>query len=194
MSGTLYSPTTWIEANTKVGPTNLNKIEQALADSTRLFSGLYSAIPAASASYLNKFYYATDKLALFGCFDGATWTQLTGIPVTITTPATGFGTHYVNYNSSFRYWKDPDGYVHCMGEINDDGTALAAVAANSIIWDGFPAGFRPPMRMYFEVETNVSGQTNHLLFNTSGQIRVSDNYGANPGRYMNLGHITFPTF
>jgi hypothetical protein len=40
---------------------------------------------------------------------------------------------------AFRYWKDAFGYVHVVGEINDDGTALASLAANAIIWDGFPA-------------------------------------------------------
>lgn len=111
---------------------------------------------------------------------------------TITTPSSGFGTHYVNYNTTFRYWKDVMGYVHIVGEINDDGTGLAALTANTLLWSALPSGYRPTVRTYFTAES--SGATlNRILINTVGEIRISDNT-ANASRYMNLGHITFPTF
>jgi hypothetical protein len=191
----------WVEVKKESGSADptLSPIllrDDGYSDWYRAVNGLYSTRPAAGVGNKNQFYWASDTGQLFFNPTGSAWLLIYG-PMeasAITTPSSGFGTHYVNYTSSFRYWKDPMGYVHAVGEINDDGTALAATAANSIIWDGFPAGYRPIGRSYFELETNVAGATNHILINTSGQIRVSDNYGANPGRYMNFGHITFPTF
>lgn len=173
--------------------------DKGYSDWVRVLVGTYAARPTASGSNENQFYWTTDKSQLFFNPNGATWVLLYG-PMeasAITTPSTGFGTHYLNYTSSFRYWKDSFGIVHVVGEINDDGTGLASVSSASggaIIWDGFPSGYRPIGRSYFPLETNVAGAMNHILINTSGQIRVSDNFGNNPGRYMNFGHLTFPTF
>jgi hypothetical protein len=163
------------------------------SDWVRIVQGTYAARPAAITAYKNQLYYATDTKALYLCIDGASWTQISGPQEasTITTPATGFGTHFINYNNSFRYWKDPLGYVHITGEINDDGTGLASLAANAIIWDGFPAGYRPIDRKYVTAIGNPG--VNQILINTSGQIRYSDNGGA-VTRYMNFGHLSFPTF
>lgn len=163
------------------------------SDFTRVTRGTYSTRPTAGTTNQGQFFFATDTKALYYNDDGARWIQLAGPQEasTITTPLTGFGTHYVNYLSSFRYWKDALGYVHATGEINDDGTGLASIAANAVIWDGFPAGYRPVDRKYLKVGGNPGVQS--LLINTSGQIRVDDN-AANTTRYMNIGHITFPTF
>jgi hypothetical protein len=154
-----------------------------------------AARPAASAANQHQF-CVTGTGQVFFNWDGATWIQLAGAqdPATVNQPSTGFGTHYINYTAAwaFQWWKDAFGYVHVVGEINDDGTALASLAANTLVWSGFPAGSRPARRMYFTVEGN-SGTPNHFRFNTSGEIRVSDN-AANNTRYSNFGHITFPTF
>jgi hypothetical protein len=167
--------------------------DDGYSDWYRAQNGLYSTRPAAGVGNKNQFYWASDTGQLFFNPTGSAWLLIYGPmePSAITTPTTGFGTHYVNYLNSFRYWKDPLGYVHATGEINDDGTALASMAANTIIWDGFPAGYRPIDRKYLKVAGNPGVQS--ILINTSGQIRVDDN-GANTTRYMNLGHITFPTF
>jgi hypothetical protein len=167
--------------------------DDGYSDWVRATNGLYSTRPAAAVGNKNSFFYASDTGQLFHNTTGSAWTLISGPPEAsaITTPTTGFGTHYVNYLNSFRYWKDPLGYVHATGEINDDGTGLASMAANTIIWDGFPAGYRPIDRKYLKVAGNPGVQS--ILINTSGQIRVDDN-GANTTRYMNLGHITFPTF
>lgn len=163
------------------------------SDFTRVTRGTYSTRPTAGTTNQGQFFFATDTKALYYNDDGARWIQLAGPQEasSITTPLTGFGTHYVNYLSSFRYWKDALGYVHATGEINDDGTGLASIAANAVIWDGFPAGYRPVDRKYLKVGGNPGVQS--ILINTSGQIRVDDN-AANTTRYMNIGHITFPTF
>lgn len=157
--------------------------------------GTYAARPAASPSNQGWAYYATDTTALYINLTGGGWKQIAGPQEanTIFTPTTGFGTHYVSYTAArgLSYWKDADGYVHVVGEINDDGTGLASMAANALIWDGFPVGYRPIARLYLKVGGNPGVQS--LLINASGQIRVDDN-SANTTRYMNLGHLTFPTF
>jgi hypothetical protein len=188
----------WVEvkseassADPTLSPTILNEL--GYSDWARVTRLAYASRPAASTSNQNQFFFATDTKALYYNDDGTRWIQLAGPQEasTITTPSTGFGTHYVNYLSSFRYWKDALGYVHATGEFNDDGTGLASMAANALIWDGFPAGYRPIDRKYVKVAGNPGVQS--LLINASGQIRVDDN-AANTTRYMNIGHITFPTF
>jgi hypothetical protein len=74
-----YSPTTWVEKITKVGPTRMNAIEAALADaSTHHKRGTWAAIPAADAASKNWTYWCTDRGVLYGNFDGATWTRIGG--------------------------------------------------------------------------------------------------------------------
>jgi hypothetical protein len=194
--GGRYTVSAEVKSQGGTDPTISAKILDDLgySDYVRVTRGTYATRPAASANNQNQFYVATDTKALYYNDDGTRWIQLAGPQEasTITTPSSGFGAHYLNYNTTFRYWKDALGYVHVVGEINDDGTALASVASNAIIWDGFPAGYRPTNRSYFTVEGN-SNTPNHILINTSGQLRVSDN-ATNANRYMNFGHITFPTF
>lgn len=189
----------WLRTRSRAGGSAADRKfldSDGVSDFIYLSYGTYAARPAATASSKGWAYYATDTTALYVNLTGAAWKQIAGPQEanTITTPSTGFANNYINYNNTFRYWKDPDGIVHCVGEFNDAGVPAAVRTANAIIWDGFPAGYRPAVRSYFSIETNVAGATNHILINTSGQIRVSDNYGTNPGAYSNLGHITFPTF
>jgi hypothetical protein len=198
MRGASGSASVWVEVKKESGaadPTLSPMVldETGYSDWVRVTRLVYASRPAASTANQNQFFFATDTKALYYNDDGTRWIQLAGPQEasTITTPSTGFGTHYVNYNTSFRYWKDALGYVHVTGEINDDGTGLASLSANAVVWDGFPAGYRPTSRLY--VRANGNPATNRFLINTSGQIRVDDN-GANSTRYSNFGHFTFPTF
>jgi hypothetical protein len=188
----------WLRVKHRSGASSADRKildSDAVSDFIYLSYGTYAARPAAAAANKGWAYYATDTTALYINLTGAAWKQIAGPQEanTIFTPSTGFGTHYVSYTAArgLSYWKDPDGYVHVVGEINDDGTGLASVAANALIWDGFPVGYRPIARLYLKVGGNPGVQS--LLINTSGQIRVDDN-SANTTRYMNFGHLTFPTF
>lgn len=69
-----YAPTTWVEGQTKVGPTRMNAIEQALADAAahNATGAGVAARPPADAAHKNWFW--TDQLTgrMYYC-DGTQW-------------------------------------------------------------------------------------------------------------------------
>lgn len=189
-----YTKTNWVENVTKVGPTNLNKIEQALSDLTGLIAqGTAAARPAATAANKNQAYYSTDTGSLHININGSTWTQLLGPPDAIIQPLNGaFSNTYVNYTPTnpFHYWKDSSGFVHIAGEINTSGVGINA--AGTIITQLLP-GYRPAGRYLFKGSTNTSPYVNHYELGADGNLKVDSN-GANPASYANFGHTMIPTF
>jgi hypothetical protein len=71
-----YTPTTWVENITKVGPTNLNKLEAGVADAVGHHkTGLDSSKPVAVPANKNWRYYATDTHVEYQS-DGTQWVPL----------------------------------------------------------------------------------------------------------------------
>lgn len=64
----LYTPYTWVERLTAVGPTRMNAIETGLSDASQHHTfGTFAAMPAASAAYVNWLYFALDQSVCYEC-------------------------------------------------------------------------------------------------------------------------------
>lgn len=83
-----YTQTTWVDEVTKVGPTNLNKLEAGVKDAAEhQNAGLHSARPPADAAHKHHIWRETDTGAAYYC-DGANWIPLglTARPPEVTSP------------------------------------------------------------------------------------------------------------
>jgi hypothetical protein len=162
-----------------------------LSDFSTYTQGTMAARPGASSVLKGVYYYATDTGDFSFC-TGAAWVQLAGPPSGVLQPLNGaFSNTYVNYTatSPFRYWKDPDGSVHIIGEINTSGAGVNTAGTLIIT---LPAGYRPLGRFMFSASTNAGSLTNHYELNSGGQLKVDAN-GANASSYANFGHVIVPT-
>jgi hypothetical protein len=162
------------------------------SDWVRIVQGTYAARPAAITAYKNQFYYATDTKALYLCIDGASWTQISGpqeaSSITTIADTTALSNGWSIYNH-FRYWVDPLGYAHIIGELNC-GTKTAGTA----IWT-LPTAMRPLWRSYFWGTMGGSGAAGAggVMVSTTA-LQVSDEGAMVGGTVIHLPHMVWPTF
>lgn len=161
------------------------------SDWAQLQSGTYAARPAASTALYGVYYLATDRSSLYYC-TGSAWTQVFGTPDAVIQPSTGFSNSFINYTtggSPMKYWKDSNGFVHLVGEINSSGTSPKTPGA--IVY-GFPAGYRPPGRFLFLANSNAGNAVNHFEMQPGGNLVIDNNF-TNVSDFSNFGHVMWPT-
>lgn len=96
---------TWVEKETRVGPTNMNRMEAGIDAAYPKF-GTRAARPPADDTHHGWTYVATDQAAVYIC-DGATWHRVSGTAGVV---------------ADFPLNAQPTGWVACAGqEVPRDG-------------------------------------------------------------------------
>lgn len=87
---------------------------------------------------------------------------------------------WANYDTP-RFLKDPMGFVHFAGEINQPVANATTRNPNTLLWT-MPVGYRPAKRCYLPVSSNPGNNDFSLwiLVLPNGEVRISDNHGAWP--------------